>query len=137
MTDSNDQTLVPSKIASTPGIQWVAGLVVSTILSLILGLAVVAIDNEWAQLVALSFLGLIIAVAVGFAVRFTSAGQSAFWAAAISGGLGVNTVTSLAGVGFDNFGFGLLYAFQGFPVSAYTVFFGVIAGVVAIVGRRS
>ena len=136
MAESKTSGSIPSRIASTPGIEWVAGLVVSVILSLVLSLAVVAVHNEWASLVLLAFLGLIIAVAVGFAVRLTSAGQGAFWPAAVSAGLGVHILTSLAGVGFDAYGLGLLSTFQSAPLSACVVFFGVIAGVVAVFARR-
>ena len=136
MAESKTPGSVPSKIASIRGIEWVAGLVVSGILSILLSLVVVGVHNEWASLVLLAFLGLIIAVAVGFAVRLTSAGQGAFWPAAVSAGLGVHIVASLAGVGFHDYGHSLLATLHSAPLSAYVVSYGVIAGVVAIFARR-
>jgi hypothetical protein len=127
---------LPSRIASTPGIEWIVGLVVSVFLSLLLSLVVVNVHNEWASLVLLAFLGLIIAVAVGFAVRLTSAGRGAFWPAAIAAGLAVHVVTSLLGVGFDGYGDGLLFTLRSAPLSAYVVFYGATAGMVAVFGRR-
>jgi hypothetical protein len=136
MAESKTSGSVPSKIASIPGIEWVAGLVVSGILSILLSLVVVGVHNEWASLVLLAFLGLILAVAVGFAVRLTCAAPGGFWPAAVTAGLGVHVVTSLAGVGFNDYGKALLFALRSAPLSAYAVSYGVIAGVVAIVARR-
>lgn len=136
MAESKTPGSIPSKIASTPAIEWVAGLVVSGILSILLSLVVVGVHNEWASLVLLAFLGLILAVAVGFAVRLTSAAPGAFWPAAVTAGLGVHVVTSLAGVGFHDYGYSLLATLHSAPLSAYVVSYGVIAGVVAIVARR-
>jgi hypothetical protein len=136
MAENKTSGSMPSRIASTPGIEWVAGLLVSVILSLLLSLPVVAVHNEWGALVLLAFLGLILAVAVGFAVRLTSSGRGAFWPAAVTAGLGVHVITSLAGVGFGDYGRGLLSAFQSAPLSAYVVSYGVIAGVVAVFARR-
>lgn len=136
MTEGSTERSAVSKFVSTPGVQWVAGLAVAVILSLLLSLIVVAIDNAWVLLVLLAFLGLILAAAVGFAVRLTSSGTAAFWPAAVAAGLGVHTLTSVAGVGFDYYGEGLLSAFQSAPLSAYVVFFGVVAGVIAVFARR-
>lgn len=136
MTESSTGGSTVRKFASTPGIQWAAGLAVAVILSLLLALIVVAVTNEWVLLVLLMILGMIVAVAVGFAVRLTSAGAGAFWPAAVATGLGVHTLVSLAGVGFDDYGHGLLSAFGSAPISAYVVFYGVIAGVIAAFARR-
>ncbi len=137
MAESKTSGSTPRKIASTPGIEWVAGLVVSVILSLLLSLAVVSVHNEWASLVLLAFLGLIAAAAVGFAVRLTSAGRGSFWPAAVSAGIAVHVITSLSGVGFSDYGNALLFALRSAPLSAYVVFYGATAGLVAIFGRRS
>jgi hypothetical protein len=136
MAESKTPGSIPSRITSTSGTPWVAGLVVSVILSFLLSLIVVAVTNAWASLVLLAFLGLILAVGVGFAVRLTSAGPGAFWPAAVTAGLGVHVVTSLAGVGFHDYGYSLLSTFHAAPLSAYVVFYGVIAGVVASFARR-
>jgi hypothetical protein len=136
MAESKTKGSIASRITSTPGIPWVAGLVVSVILSFVLSLIVVAVTNAWVSLFLLALLGLILAVAVGFAVRLTSSGPGAFWPAAVTAGLGVHVVTALAGVTFHDYGSSLLAAFQSAPLSAYVVFYGVIAGVVATFARR-
>ena len=126
-----------SKLKSTPGIPWIAGLVVATVLSLILSLVVVAVTNEWALLVLVMVIGLIISFAVGFAVRLTSVGVGGFLPAFVTAGLGVHVLTHLAGAGFDEFGYALWSTFQSAPFSAFVFFYGVVAGIVATVGRRS
>lgn len=126
------------RLKSTPNIHWAAGLVVSTVLSFLFALVVIAIDNAWVLLILGGLLLLVLAAAVGFTVRLTTAngGYGAFWAALVTAGLGVHVVTTLAGAGFDFFGEKLLGTYGSSPLSAFVVFFGLIAALVATVGRR-
>lgn len=128
---------VSSKLTATPGINWAAGLVAAIVLGHILGLIVVGITNEWVQWIVLGFVALLAAGGVGFAVRLTSpVGAAAFLPAAITGGLGAHAIATLAGSGFDYLGDALLAVYQWNPLSAYAVFVGVLAGVVATVARK-
>lgn len=136
MADSTVTTST-SKLRSTPGVNWIAGLVVSVVLSVVFTLVVVAITPAWALLFVLGLLGLILAVAVGFAVRFTTPGTGGFWPAAVTAALGVHVVTYVAGSGFEYLGEGLLDAYRSAPIGFYAVFYGVVAGIVAVFARRA
>jgi hypothetical protein len=116
----------------------VAGLVVAVVLSSILSLIAIAVTNEWALLILLSVLCLVVAAGVGFAVRMTASESSnqTFLAAFVTGGLGVHLVVSVAGNGFDDFAFNFINAYYSSPLSGYVFFFGVVAALVATVGRR-
>jgi hypothetical protein len=137
MADGTTTPASVSRLKSTPGINWVAGLVVSVVLSVVFTLVAVAITPAWALLFVLGLLGLILAVAVGFAVRLTTPGLGGFWPAAVTAALGVHVVTYVAGSGFEYLGEGLLDAYRSAPISFYAVFFGVVAGIVAVIGRRA
>lgn len=136
MAESTEAPTTVSKFKSTPGINWVVGLAVSVLLSVIFTLMVTAITPEWALLFVLALLGVILAVAVGFAVRLTTPGAGGFWPAAVTAGLGIHVFTSVAGEGFENLGQALLWTYQSPPISFYVVFFGVVAGLVATIARR-
>jgi hypothetical protein len=136
MADTTPTTST-SKLKSTPGINWVAGLVVSVVLSVVFTLVVVAITPAWALLFVLGLLCLILAAAVGFAVRFTTTGTGGFWPAAVTAALGVHVVTYVAGSGFEYLGEGLLDAYRSAPIGFYAVFYGVVAGIVAVFARRA
>jgi hypothetical protein len=46
-------------------------------------------------------------------------------------------VTYVAGSGFEYLGEGLLDAYRSAPIGFYAVFYGVVAGIVAVVARRA
>lgn len=137
MADSTAGSSTTNRLTSTPGINWVAGLVVAVVLSAIFTLFAAAITHELALLFVLGLLGLILAVAVGFAVRFTTPGSGGFWPAAVTAALGVHAFTATAGAGLEYLGGAMLDAYQSAPISFYAVFYGVVAGIVAVVGRRA
>jgi hypothetical protein len=127
------------KFSSISQIHWVAGLVVSVLVSSILSLVVMAATNEWARLVLMGLVGLVIAAVVGFAVRLTSQATTnqTFIAALVTAGLGVHIAAGTAGAGFDDFEATLYYAYSAAPLSGYVIFFGIVAALVATVGRRA
>lgn len=126
-----------SKFASKPGVNWAAGLAAAVVLGHILGLIVVGITNEWVLWIVLGIIGVVLAAAVGFAVRLTSATGGAFWPALIAGGLAAHIPSTLGGVGFDDLGYGLLGVYQSAPFAAYVVFVGLAAALVATFGRKA
>ena len=138
MPDNKGPLKVAGKFSSISQIHWVAGLVVAGVLSFILSLISIAVSNEWALLVLLTVLSLIVAAAVGFAVRLTSSESphQTFLAAFVTAGLGVHVVVSVAGQGYDDVARSLINAYYSSPLSGYVFFFGVVAALVATVGRR-
>ncbi len=138
MADKESPRKVAGKFTSISQIHWVAGLVVAGVLSSILSLITIAVTNEWALLVLLPIVSLIIAAAVGFAVRLTSSESphQNFLAAFVTAGLGVHVVVSVAGRGYDDFALDLINAYYQSPLSGYVIFFGVVAALFATVGRR-
>lgn len=139
MTDHATHSKVPGKFSSISNVHWAAGLTVAFVLSFITALIVTGITNEWAILVVLTITNVIIAAAVGFAVRFTSSASpnNTFLAAFATTGLGVHIPVMMAGDGFDEFGWHLFGAYLGSPFSAYVFFFGIIGALVATMGRRA
>jgi hypothetical protein len=124
MADGIASDTTTNRLKSTPGFNWVAGLVVSVVLSVIFTLVVVAITPAWALLFVLGLLGFILAAAVGAAVRLTTPGPGGFWPAAVTAALGVHVFTSVAGAGFSDLGDALLNSYRSAPLSFYVVFFG-------------
>ena len=139
MADTKTSNGPLSKVSSIAQIHWVAGLVASVIASHILALVVIALDDEWALLVVIGIVNLILALVVGFAVRLTSSATAnqTFLAAFVTGALGVHVVVGAAGRGFEEFGYLMLTTYLDSPINGYVVFYGVVAALVATVGRRS
>ncbi|PKQ25588.1 MAG: hypothetical protein CVT64_09205 [Actinobacteria bacterium HGW-Actinobacteria-4] len=139
MAETKSSSKPLGKFSSIAQIHWVAGLVAAVVLSHILALVVIGLDNEWALLFLLGIISLIIAAVVGFAVRLTSSASvnQTFLAAFVTAGLGVHLIVGAAGRGFDDFGYTMLTAYLGSPINGYVIFFGVVAGLVATVGRRA
>lgn len=137
MVDTSSSGMV-GKLKTTTNAHWVAGLVVAAVLGLIFSLIVMGITNLWAVMILGGLLKLVLAAGVGFAVRLTSvdAGTNTFVAALVTGGLGIHTITFLEARGFDYFDTSLYSAFAQSFLTAYVLFFGVIAALVATVGRN-
>lgn len=138
MADKKSAEKAAGRFSSISQIHWVAGLVVAVVLSSVLSLIAIAITNQWALLVLLSILSLIIAAAVGFAVRLTSSESpnQTFLAAFVTAGLGVHVVVRISGEGYDDFAFDLINAYYSSPLNGYVIFFGLVAALVATVSRR-
>lgn len=141
MADSKTASGPLGKFKSVTNIHWVIGLLVSVIVSFILGLIVVGIDNGWAMLIVSGLICIILAALVGFAVRLTSSAtqNQTFWAALVTAGLGVHVVVSFASVryGFDDFEWTLWGTYAETPLSGFVIFYGLVAALVATVGRRA
>ena len=129
---------VVGKVSGIAQIHWVAGLVVAVVLSHIFALIAIAVTNQWIMLVLLSILALIVAVAVGFAVRLTSSESTnqTFLAAFVTAGLGVHVVVRISAQGYDDFAFDMVNAYNSSPLGGYVIFFGLVAALVATVARR-
>jgi hypothetical protein len=55
----------------------------------------------------------------------------------VTAALGVHVFTYVAGYGFEYFADALLDSYRSAPISFYAVFYGVVAGIVAVVARRA
>lgn len=139
MADKKSAEKAAGKFSSITGIHWIAGLLVSVVVSHILALIAIAVTNQWVMVVLLSIMALIIAAAVGFTVRLTSSESpnQTFLAAFVTAGLGVHVVVRIAAQGYDDFAFDLVNAYNASPLGGYVIFFGLVAALVATVGRRS
>ncbi len=138
MADKKSVEKKAGKFSSIEQIHWVAGLAVAVILSFVFSLIATAITNQWALLVVLNIFCLVIAGAVGFAVRLTSSASSreTFVTALVTGGLGVMVVVRMSGQGYSDLAWNFINAYNGSILSGWVVFFGLVAALVATVARK-